>query len=89
MNILEEHPIIMVWLDHKLRSRILPVATLDTLLQMMVDEYKITPEEIYNIANSAPSKRLKHKVGGLPHKPATRFTTLDKPLTKRDFIALK
>ena len=48
------HPIVNVWLDHELRRPKIPCSA-DVLLQILAEEYKITPEEVRNIAN--PKKR--------------------------------
>ena len=59
MNMFEESPIVMVWLDHTMREAPLPPATLDTLLQVMMDEYQISPEYLASLVNRKP-KRLKY-----------------------------
>lgn len=78
MNMFEEAPIINVWFDEKLRNPTTMPVTLDTLLQIFVDEYGISPEEINALANPPKVRTRFVTMPGLPGKPTTVYSEIRK-----------
>lgn len=74
---LEEHPIVLVWLDQKLREPTIPPVTVDTLLMLMADEYDITNEDLDKITGDKRT-RLQQRAPGSPGNSASVYAELRK-----------